>query len=174
MGSNEIFNSEKLKQEIKTTWGEHGAHMEVFNAMEQELKEARENAEYWERSYHNTAKAAQKDFEKLQSISPHPQGSVSEEYIKSISFIEYPEKNINKEFAQDANHEERLAFIKGIKIGLSLPRVSQISKDKLFRAFKAGESWGVTYSTWFTPDEKDDEKKFNEFLAAEEISRLNH
>ena len=28
--------------------------------------------------------------------------------------------------------------------------------------FKKGESWGVTYSTWFTPTEEDTAEKINE------------
>ena len=28
--------------------------------------------------------------------------------------------------------------------------------------FKKGESWGVTYSTWFTPTEEDNKEKINE------------
>lgn len=29
-------------------------------------------------------------------------------------------------------------------------------------AFKKGESWGVTYSTWFTPTEEDTKSKIEE------------
>jgi len=35
------------------------------------------------------------------------------------------------------------------------------------KAFKKGESWGVTYSTWFTPSEGDTEEEINK--AIEEI-----
>lgn len=38
-------------------------------------------------------------------------------------------------------------------------------KERLLRfAFSAGQAWGVTYSTWFTPTEKDTEKEFQEML----------
>jgi hypothetical protein len=36
--------------------------------------------------------------------------------------------------------------------------------DKIKKAFKAGEEWGVTYSTWFTPTEEDTEEKIKETI----------
>jgi len=38
-----------------------------------------------------------------------------------------------------------------------------MDKGLLFEAFKAGEQWGVTYSTWFTPTDQDQRDKFEEF-----------
>ena len=32
-------------------------------------------------------------------------------------------------------------------------------KDAIEKAFKEGESWGITYSTWFTPTEMDTKMK---------------
>jgi len=36
--------------------------------------------------------------------------------------------------------------------------------DKIRKAFKAGEEWGVIYSTWFTPSEEDTEEKIQEAI----------
>jgi len=48
----------------------------------------------------------------------------------------------------------------------ALPNSLDELKDILFMAFKAGENWGVTYSTWFIPDEGDDKKKFEEWIKS--------
>ena len=37
--------------------------------------------------------------------------------------------------------------------------------ELLWLAFKAGEQWGTTYSTWFTPDEGDDKLQFDAWKA---------
>jgi len=38
-------------------------------------------------------------------------------------------------------------------------------KERLLRfAFSAGQTWGVTYSGWFTPTAKDTEKAYQEML----------
>lgn len=61
----------------------------------------------------------------------------------------------------------RYNYYKGIKLGLSLrTNFSSEKKEGIDRiielAFKKGESWGVTYSTWFTPAEADTLEKIKE------------
>lgn len=34
----------------------------------------------------------------------------------------------------------------------------------ILKAFSKGENWGVTYSTWFTPDEDDSNAQFTDAL----------
>lgn len=42
-------------------------------------------------------------------------------------------------------------------------------------AFAAGESWGVTYSTWFTPSKADTEEKLQkEIVNAKKIIRRSN
>jgi hypothetical protein len=42
-----------------------------------------------------------------------------------------------------------------------------MSIEEIIRAaFFAGESWGVTYSTWFTPSKEDTERKIQEAIKS--------
>lgn len=53
----------------------------------------------------------------------------------------------------------------------------QITEEDLERvvklAFSKGENWGVTYSTWFEPDEEDNKRKIKAALisAKRQLSR---
>jgi hypothetical protein len=37
-------------------------------------------------------------------------------------------------------------------------------EDIIRKAFNAGETWGVTYSGWFTPSKEDTERKIQEAI----------
>jgi len=37
-------------------------------------------------------------------------------------------------------------------------------EEAIKAAFKKGENWGVTYSTWFTPSEEDTKDKIEECI----------
>lgn len=47
------------------------------------------------------------------------------------------------------------------------------------KAFKSGENWGITYNTWFTPDEEDHSKQIAKaqdelFMSYQRKTLLDH
>ena len=54
-----------------------------------------------------------------------------------------------------------------VAIGEAITKLQEQEAERK-RMFLAGEQWGVTYHTWFEPDEEDHERALDEALKAGE------
>ncbi len=71
--------------------------------------------------------------------------------------------NINKKLSKLTQIMLYDRFNSGTEEVILLSDVERIIKNIYIKAFKDGENWGVTYSTWFNPSKEDTEKRIKEY-----------